>query len=432
MRLPNTLFFRTATTLVFASVLLVSLTLGVVAYYVFVPLSSQSADDLAGLLVFAAQTWVEVPPETRGDLEDELARTHHLQLIDSSRALAPPAVGRLYLSLLREGIEHRIGTPVVAGLLPEDSSQVWVDIPMAGELLRFSFPKSRIGMSPPRALLVISVSAVVLALLTALVLSLRLTRPLAELSEATRRLGQGQAVSLPGGGAEEIAELARRFNILSEEIGRLLENRTVLLAGISHDLRTPLTRMMLALEMLSGDENRAKIDGLKRDVLAMEQLLGDALLLARGMEGQEPLQPSSLAFLIGGMIEEFSAGHQLLQWRASADISWPLPPGVFRRVLGNLIANAIRYGEGKPVELILERDGEVPLVRVLDRGPGIPEQELVRVFRPFYRLERARSAAGGGSGLGLAIVEQLCRAQGWRVSLHARPGGGTEVRLRLG
>lgn len=109
----------------------------------------------------------------------------------------------------------------------------------------------------------------------------------------------------------------------------------------------------------------------------------------------------------------------------------PVGPLALRRILGNLISNAVRYGGGRPVEIECECGGGESVIRILDRGPGIPPAEIENVFRPFYRLESSRNAATGGSGLGLAVAQQLANANGWRIVLAPRPGGGTEARLTI-
>jgi two-component system osmolarity sensor histidine kinase EnvZ len=113
-------------------------------------------------------------------------------------------------------------------------------------------------------------------------------------------------------------------------------------------------------------------------------------------------------------------------------LRWPIPLQVLKRILDNLLANAIRYGNGNPVAVRLTEEETVPVIRILDRGSGIPDGMQNAVFRPFFRLENSRSMDTGGSGLGLAIVQQLCIAQGWGITLQPRTGGGTEAYLRLG
>jgi two-component system osmolarity sensor histidine kinase EnvZ len=432
MRLPNSLFFRTALTLMATSLLLVAITLASIAYYVLIPVGKQSGEDLAALLILSAQTWVELPPEARPDLEHELLNTHQLKLLSSSPLSPLSDPGYPYLSILNEAIDKRIGQPVSVGYLPDHESWFWVDIPMADELLRFGFPKERIGARPPIALLTISIAVLLLALITALALALRMSKPLAALSEATTAIGKGEALSLPETGPDELAVLARNFNKMSREVAELLENRTTLLAGVSHDLRTPLTRISLALELLLDIQDDELIAGLTDDVAEMDRLLNETLLLARGVEKHEALQELELSRVISEVVSSFRQDESQIDWEPDISLRWAIPVQVLKRILDNLLANAIRYGNGNPVAVRLTEEETVPVIRILDRGSGIPDGMQNAVFRPFFRLENSRSMDTGGSGLGLAIVQQLCIAQGWGITLQPRTGGGTEACLRLG
>jgi len=433
MRLPNSLFFRTTITLMATSLLMVAITLASIAYFVLIPVGKQSGEDLAALLILSAQTWVELPPEARPDLEHELLNTHQLKLLSSSPFSPLSDPGYPYLSILNEAIDKRIGQPVSVGYLPDHESWLWVDIPMADELLRFGFPKERIGAHMPFALLTISVAVLILALITALTLALRMSKPLAAFSEATTAIGRGQTLlSLPETGPDELAVLARNFNKMSREVAALLENRTTLLAGVSHDLRTPLTRISLALELLPDIQDDELIAGLTDDVAAMDRLLNETLLLARGVEKREALQELELSRVISEVVSSYRQDASPIDWEPDISLRWPIPVQVLKRVLDNLLTNAIRYGDGNPVTVKLTEEDTIAVIRILDRGPGIPDGMQAAVFRPFFRLENSRSMDTGGSGLGLAIVQQLCIAQDWEITLQPRAGGGTEARLRLG
>ncbi|PLY14570.1 MAG: hypothetical protein C0631_10740 [Sedimenticola sp.] len=415
-----------------SSSLLVLITLGTLAYYVLIPVGKQAADDLAALLMLSAQTWVELPPETRPDLEHELFTRHRLKLFSGTPLSPLSDPGYPYLTILHQGIEQRTGHPVSVGSLPDHESWLWVDIPIAEETLRFGFPLERIGARPPMALITITVAILLLALVTALTLALRISRPLATLSAATTAVGRGEKqLSLAENGPDELATLARNFNRMSAEVAALIENRTTLLAGVSHDLRTPLTRINLALELLPDGLDEELYTGLTKDVEEMDHLLNEVLMLARGVGQREPPQEVELGQVVSGVVNSCVQGDAVINWTPEITVWWPLPLEVFKRVLGNLLVNALRYGEGQPVTIELSETGEGPVIRVLDRGAGIPPGMEEAVFQPFFRLENSRNPDTGGSGLGLAIVAQLCAAQGWRIRLLERPGGGVEARLTL-
>ena len=322
---------------------------------------------------------------------------------------------------------------------------IWINLPTTKGLLQFGISQERLGASPPVALLAMVIAVLVLAIGTALIIALRITRPLARLSSATTAVGKGGKIILvEDKGPDEIVTLAHNFNRMSHAVSELLENRTTLLAGISHDLRTPLTRIRLALEINAKSIDSGCRIGLENNVDEMEKLLDKALLLARGIDNKETLKQRDLIKLLSTLASQHAAEWLLLHPESKCQVQFKiddsmgsefmfaLPEQSFLRVLGNLIENALRYGNNKPVSIILNKQGEIPLISVLDRGPGIPEQELEAVFRPFYRLEGSRNLATGGSGLGLAIVSQLCQAMGWRITLQPRKGGGNVAQLLLG
>ena len=449
MNLPNTLFFKTTSTLIISLLLLSIVILASTAYFVLIPVGKRSADDLAALLVLSAQTWTELPPETRPDFENELINAHNIKLFKAEHSLTPSARKKFYVyrRLLQQALERRIGksSKITFGTDKQQPDWIWIDIIILNQTLRVGFSEQRIGARPPIALLAITIAIFVLAISAALIIARRLSRPLALLSEATTAVGKGEKSLVPENkGPNEINTLARNFNRMSNEVSELLENRTTLLAGISHDLRTPLTRIRLALEINADAIDASLLENFENDIEEMEQLLEQSLLLARGVEKKEPLQQQDLIMLLSTLVAQIEAESQAqnpesesrIEFKADNNLNtnwlFPLAKQSLLRILHNLIENSIRYSNNKPVTVQLTRQDDTPLITILDRGLGIPEKECETVFRPFYRLEESRNLMTGGSGLGLAIVRQLCEAQGWEVTLHPRTGGGSEARLLLG
>jgi two-component system, OmpR family, osmolarity sensor histidine kinase EnvZ len=433
MKLPNSLFFRTATTLTITSLLLVGITLASLAWFVVIPISKQSANDLAALLILSARSWVELSPETRLSLEHELLEFHQLKLTSSPVSLTSFSQPRPYLGLLDNAIEHHLGSPVAIGYNPKDPNWIWVDIPIAEHDLHFGFPYDRVGARPPIALLTISITILLLAILTALILALRLSKPLAMLSTATTVVGKGKRLlALPETGPDEIINLAQQFNHMAKEVAELLENRTTLLAGISHDLRTPLTRIKLVLELIPDTVENDLKQSLTEDADEIDRRLHEVLRLARGVEQQEEPQENNLGEIINEVISDHQRGGAVIHYEPITPVVQSVPRDTLKRILHNLLENAIRYGGQNPVTVQLQQEvsGQAKIC-ILDKGPGIPEEEREAVFRPFYRLENSRSHTTGGSGLGLAIVQQLCIAQGWSITLQTRHEGGTAACLEL-
>lgn len=430
-RRPATLFGRSAVTLVAAFLAFQIFTLATLVYFVLLPLAQRSADDLAELIVLSAQTWVELPPETRHDFELELAKNHDLWLFPESAPLARTGRVAPYQQLLENALAKRSGLALPVLVTDWTEPWFWTEIPLAGQLIRIGFPKERVGTRPLLALFLVLGGGALLALATALVLARRITRPLAQLSLATQRVGKGETPELlPETGPQELAAVARSFNHMVREVRELLANRTTLLAGVSHDLRTPLARMRLAVEMLPGDAAPQLSAQLQQDIEQMNALIGALLDLSRGL-GNEEKQSVDVGELLNELAEEMRRSGAAVEYRAAPPCRVVAAPLALRRILVNLLDNAVRYGDGKPVEIRCELDGATR-ISILDHGPGIPAQLNEAVFQPFYRLETSRNTATGGSGLGLAIARQLAQSNGWEVALSPRPEGGTQARLTLG
>lgn len=430
--ISRSLFARTALTLALAFIVFQVAAFWVVYRTLIVPVAERSAGDLAGLVVLSAQTWVELPPQTRAAFERELARRHGLRLttVDvGAIATAPPFSFR---SQIEAALSRRVGRTIVLRGVP-GSAAAWLDIPLGGHDLRVGFYPDRYAVEPPLAAIAVVALGTFLSLLTALLLVRRITVPLARAVVATRQVGVGELPEpLPETGPAELAELARRFNHMAREVHALLDNRTTLLAGISHDLRTPMTRLQLNLELLrdSSDPPRsgaheARIDRAVADLADMNKLITGYLELARTTQAEKKVR-----FDLAALLEEVAADTGL-PWQADAPCEIEAGRLALRQIVSNLIQNAQRYGGDTPVELVLECTGEQVQVIVRDGGAGIPDQELERVFRPFYRLETSRAQATGGTGLGLAIVRQLAETNGWKVGLHNRPQGGLEAVLKI-
>ncbi|MDD5405289.1 MAG: ATP-binding protein, partial [Sulfuricella sp.] len=400
----HSLFRSTAATLALALLIFQAITLSVAVFFVMQPMSKRSADDLAALIVLSAQTWVELPPQTRPDFELELARKDNLWLFQATTPL--PSRQHLfmpYLFMLENALEKRLGQPIEVKITKWEQTWFWVEIHTGGKLIRIGFPREHLGVNPSAALLLVLSTTVALTLLSSVILARRISRPLAKLSAAVERVGQGNAPeTLPESGPDELASLARTFNRMALQVQELLANRTTLLAGISHDLRTPLARMRLAVEMLPRGADTKLVDRLQHDLEEMNRLIGEFIELSRGLE-MEAAQETDLTSLLQELVIDARNGGAQIEWPGQEPCVRPVGPMALRRILANLIGNAVRYGAGLPITIECMCGKDI-VVRVLDRGPGIPPDQVESVFRPFFRLESSRSSATGGSGLGLAIA----------------------------
>ena len=398
---------------------------------VMVPMARRSTDDLANLMVLSAQTWSELPPTTRPDFELELARTYLLALRAEPAKLGRDEWHGAYLYFLEAALAEKTGR--VQHLVRETidgEAWYWASLPSAATSLSVGFPARRLGAQPFTAILVSSVIGLILALLAAAWLARRSVVPLARLEEAAAQVGRNEVMELlPETGPRELATLAHRFNEMARQVRGLLANRTTLLAGVSHDLRTPLARMRLALALLEEKPTPKLIARLEKDIEEMDRLIGQVLDLARGMASEAAAEIDVPALLID-MAAGVPDGRVRVRVAPQA-CQVQAPPSALRRVIGNLLDNALRYGDDQPVELVVEQAEKSVRIGVLDRGPGIPAEQMGAVFQPFHRVETSRSQITGGAGLGLAIVRQLADSHGWQVDIGPRFQGGLEAWLTL-
>lgn len=278
----------------------------------------------------------------------------------------------------------------------------------------------------PAPLVALLVAAIAVSLAAALSLR-RLTRPLDALAQAAEAVGRGEPSRLEADrGPIEIRRTAAAFNTMQERIARSMTDRTRLLAAISHDLRTPITTLRLRAEMVEDEELKARM---LTTLDEMQALTEAGLLLARDTASEEPTRPVEITALVESIAADFTD--------QGADVTVaPAPPATLRcrklgltRAIRNLVENAIRYGGGAEIQIAAEASGL--RISVLDRGPGLPEAMLERVFEPFLRLEESRSRETGGAGLGLAIARAIARGHGGDISLANRPKGGLAATLHL-
>ncbi|WP_020649043.1 ATP-binding protein [Solimonas variicoloris] len=253
-------------------------------------------------------------------------------------------------------------------------------------------------------------------------------RPLEALARAVERIGtNADGTPLPESGAREVRQLVDAFNRMRERIHRLLEARTRLLAAISHDLGTYLTRLRLRVELIDDPEQRTRAG---QDLHDMHQLLRDALALARTeAAGDAPPEAVDLVALAERERRERHAEGGQVSLQAPATLVVSGQALGLARVLSNLVGNALKYAGA--AEIHLARDGAQAELRVDDHGPGIPAAEREAVLEPFYRRDHARTLDGGGSGLGLAIVADIVRQHHGEFRLEETPGGGLRARVRL-
>jgi two-component system osmolarity sensor histidine kinase EnvZ len=428
---PQSLVGRTAITISLTLSLFLVVSMTASFYLIIVPMMKRSADDFAAELVSAAHALQDLPEAQHAALREQLLQDHGLIVAEEqggtpARQSSVPYIGYFSNSLNRLAGEK---LPIMEF---GEGPLLWVDVPAHGKIYRLGFDRGRLGTNPPLALLLVVAGGALLVIVASVMEVRSVTKPLDRLAAAVEEMRRGVNPSpLPEKGPEEIAALAAAFNQMSTELRRMSENRTVMLAGISHDLRTPLTRLGIAVEMLDEKSYPDLIAGIRRDLDVMNRLIGEFLRFSEAAKDEIPVQVD-LWQTIESMTQDLEReGASLRLHRANPPCVYFADPVALQRVLANLLRNAVQYGNGTLVDVFLHCSSKAVSIEVCDRGPGIPADQVDAVFRPFHRLDSARAKRSGGSGLGLAVANQLATKHGWSIELLPRDGGGTIAKLGL-
>jgi two-component system osmolarity sensor histidine kinase EnvZ len=332
-------------------------------------------------------------------------------------------------SNLKNRIPHRF---MIQRLRDATDKRVRIRVEVEAGALDFTINSKRLVSSTTNIVIAWMVgSAVILMLIAALFLRNQI-RPIVQLARAAEQFGLGQEVEgFRPRGASEIRRASRAFIAMADRIRKSVTSRTEMLAGISHDLRTPLTRMKLELEMGKVDEETRA--ALSAEIDEMRRMIDEYLDFARGDAG-EPMQPVAVDALLAELAELYQRQRQNVTLGEITPETLMLRPNALRRALTNLIDNALRYGHA--ATLSLDENIAFVRVKVTDKGPGIPESEFENVFKPFRRLEASRNSATGGVGLGLSIARDIALSHGGDISLENQKDKsgkvtGLEVTLKL-
>ncbi|ASU37947.1 two-component sensor histidine kinase [Herbaspirillum sp. meg3] len=371
-----------------------------------------------------------LPPAERPQWLPRLARRSYEFILGPGITGTPPdaRLSRMVAKSIADGIGTDYALTVNA--VPGDKERMQVHLKLTdGTPLTIDMrPMSGVPLSPWLPL-VLALQLIVLAACCWLAVRLA-TRPLHALATAADALGPDlKAARLPEDGPSEVARASKAFNAMQDRIATYMTERMQILASISHDLQTPITRMRLRVDVMDDDPQHAK---LQQDLQEMENLVKEGVAYARTLHGaaEAPIRIDPDALFDSLMCDYVDAGSDV---SLEGNIGAPLVtrPQALRRILGNLIDNALKYGgSARIVVASSPQDGSVTIA-VRDHGPGIPPALLEAVFEPFYRVEESRNRQTGGTGLGLAIARQLALAMDASLSLHNLPEGGLEARLTL-
>jgi len=421
----QSLLTRSATILSGFAAALIVLSILLFDQFVVDPLTQRAASDKAALIVLSSQTWLELPPDRRVEFAVALSLYHGLVISDIEESMPPLGSNARYYQRLTSELSDRLDTQVT---LYESGDNIWVNVPTnTPRVLQVGFD----SQLPHQQQLLVAAAVFIVAGLIVLIGSYAVVRYVARpLDRVSRAAGTFRGATgfrpIPEIGPRELVSLTRNFNQMAKEISQLLENRTTLLAGVSHDLRTPLTRMILELDLAKDGIPEKTLPRLEKNLNVMQTLLDNVMEFAHGTVEQSDWV--KLHELIVSILDGFACPISL-DWEGDLELEVEIAPTVFERVLTNLVTNSLRYASECRVQV--DMNTTTVNVHVLDRGKGIPSHERELVFQPFYRIEKSRSKALGGSGLGLAIVKQLCQLSNWQISLSARQGGGSDIEVQI-
>jgi two-component system osmolarity sensor histidine kinase EnvZ len=351
----------------------------------------------------------------------------HFVLIEGEtlQPAATPAGGGPIETMLVATIDAGLRQPFTIENRPPGKHYV-IHVGLADAVLQVMVPYNRVKGGSANLLVIWTVGSSVLLLGIAAIFLRNQVRPIRRLAKAAERFGKGQDVTdFKPAGAAEVRQAGAAFIEMRERVERQIRQRTEMLAGVSHDLRTPLTRMKLGLEMLPKSEDTA---ALQEDVEAMEQMIEGYLAFARGAAGEAAVE-TDVAGLLNEVAAEADRRSAAVPVTIEGDLMVSVRPQNLKRCIVNLLDNARQYAAN--ARIAARRTADSIEIIVEDDGPGIPEDQRETVFRPFFRLESSRNPHTGGVGLGLAIVRDTVRGQGGDVTLGEAESGGLRVTVRL-
>lgn len=337
----------------------------------------------------------------------------------------PPEDSDISLAPLTAELERAITLPFQLHD-GDDADTIEIRIQTADGVLTVESPKKRLSSFTAYLFLLWMVGTSLLLFGIATIFMNNQVRAVRRLATAADSFGKGRdAPWFKPEGATEVRQAAQAFLLMRERIKRQIDQRTEMLAGVSHDLRTPLTRMKLQLAMMPGDPSAAD---LAEDVAEMERMVEGYLAFARG-EGREQMRPSNIGELVESVVGRFTRNAAPIDLHVERGLTIPLRPHAVERCLSNLIGNAVRYAEHIAVRV--GQRGDAVEILIDDDGPGIPADKRDDVFRAFFRIESSRNRETGGVGLGMTIARDVARSHGGDIQLADSPLGGLRVRLVL-
>ena len=326
---------------------------------------------------------------------------------------------------LARALQEAVGRPFVINSVKIDR-HVAIDVQLSDGVLHVVTARKRLFSTTTYIFVLWMVGSSLVLFSVATIFMRNQVKPIRRLAEAADDFGKGRdALKFKPEGASEVRQATAAFIAMRDRIQRHITQRTEMLAGVSHDLRTPLTRMKLQLEMAPYSY---ALSDLNDDVFEMENMLEGYLAFARGEGGEDPAL-TNLGDLLNVVVSQARRKGGVIDLHVESEINVPVRPKVFKRCLTNLIDNAMRYAEHVSLR-VGKREDFVDII-IDDDGPGIPQESREDVFKPFFRIEESRNLKTGGVGLGMSIARDVVRGHGGNIELDTSPVGGLRARIRL-
>ncbi len=394
------------------------------------PLFEEMASLVTGQLRVISAALQALPDAESVDFLDILEETQGIRIVpDVTGDLSSNEPKSAQLQDFAEYLRNELGEETEFFIQHSGAEALWVRLTINEEKYWISIPRKHIERGPPWLWFGWMGFSAVLVLIGAYLLVRRVNWPLRELSNAAQQLGAGKTpMQLAETGPSEVREVSRAFNQMAANIHNHEAERTLLLASISHDLRTPLSRLRIGLD-IAGLIDEDLYTGMVEDIEEIDAMLQQFLNFAR-LINDEPTELIDLNALVESVVKRHeSLGAKIKAETVQLQLS-RLRPLAMQRLLDNLVTNALKYADSEIIVRTALDNGQI-ILSVLDRGPGIPMEQVERLKRPFTRLENARSNAGH-TGLGLAIVERVAALHSAKFDLLTREGGGLEARINFG
>lgn len=400
-----------------------------------VPRAKQIASQVISIVTLTRSALTHSAPDSRKELLFDLASNEGIRVYprEGTDVLVPPPATAL-MPMIQANVRASLGADTRFAGRVNDIPGFWVSFTIDDDEYWLMLERERVVRSSGIQWIGWATVALLLSLIGAVFISRLINQPLARLTSAARAIARGQQPErLPEKGPTEIREANRSFNQMVEDLNRIESDRAIILAGISHDLRTPISRMLLEVEMADLPQDARA--GMQSDLAQMDAIIGQFLDYAKPADGTG-FVPVDISALLSDAAKEAARMPDITTTTdITPDIEVMGNPTDLKRVVGNLIENARRYGktasaQHAEIDIRCRLEGDKAVIEVADRGIGIPEGDIEHLLRPFTRMDIARGQANG-AGLGLAIVDRVAKRHAAALKLFNRSGGGLVVQLTL-